>query len=155
MTAHPAAELPISMDTARHDRTLPGQLTPMKLRELYHRDKCVLSFELFPPKTDLGMGELMKAVTELARYQPDYFTCTYGAGGSTQQRTLAIASDIRKQFQISVASHLTCVGSTVDQLRNYLGSAAEGIDYIVAARDPARTPSSDPSRAVCSMPANW
>lgn len=112
----------------------------MNLKELYASDKCVLSFELFPPKTDAGVADLMKAVGELAEHKPDYFTCTYGAGGSTRERTMSIAAGVRKQYGIPVASHLTCVGSTREQLREYLNAASEqGIDYIVALRgDPPK-----------------
>jgi methylenetetrahydrofolate reductase (NADPH) len=111
----------------------------MKLNKLYS-EKCALSFELFPPKTDAGVAELMKNVAELAVHKPDYFTCTYGAGGSTRQRTLGIAADVRKLHGIPVASHLTCVGSTREQLREYLSAALENqIDYIVALRgDPPK-----------------
>lgn len=95
----------------------------MKLQELYNSGKCVLSFELFPPKSDAGVAELMKVVGELAVHKPDYFTCTYGAGGSTRERTMTIAAGVRKQYGIPVASHLTCVGSTREQLRDYLNAA--------------------------------
>jgi len=112
----------------------------MSLSQIYQSGKTALSFELFPPKTPQGMGELMNTVKELARYGPDFFTCTYGAGGSTRDRTLDITSQIKSQFQIPVASHLTCVGSTRDQLRSYLHSAQQAhIDYIVALRgDPPK-----------------
>lgn len=112
----------------------------MTLRDAYDSKKPTLSFELFPPKNDSGVGDLMTAVGELSKFQPDYFTCTYGAGGSTRDRTLQIARDIRQKFQIPVASHLTCVGSTVQQLRQYLSEVLESkIDYIVALRgDPPK-----------------
>ena len=112
----------------------------MNLKDLYASDKCILSFELFPPKTDAGVSELMKVVGELAVHRPDYFTCTYGAGGSTRERTMNIAASVRKQYGIPVASHLTCVGSTREQLRDYLNAARQqGIDYIVALRgDPPK-----------------
>jgi methylenetetrahydrofolate reductase (NADPH) len=100
----------------------------------------VLSFELFPPKTDAAVLDLMNTVRELSVHSPDFFTCTYGAGGSTRDRTLSIAAQIRENLQIPVASHLTCVGSTRQQLREYLTAAREkNIDYIVALRgDPPK-----------------
>ena len=112
----------------------------MSLAKLFKSDRRVLSFELFPPKSDQGVADLMTTVDELNRHQPDFFTCTYGAGGSTQNRTLTISGDIRKHKNVPVASHLTCVGSTKDQLRDYLRAAQEaGIDYIVALRgDPPK-----------------
>lgn len=86
------------------------------------------------------MADLMKSVGELTVHQPDFFTCTYGAGGSTRESTLAIARSVRESFKIPVASHLTCVGSTTAGLRNYLRCARENqIDYIVALRgDPPK-----------------
>jgi methylenetetrahydrofolate reductase (NADPH) len=99
-----------------------------------------LSFELFPPKTPAGETSLYAAVEDLTRFRPDFFTCTYGAGGSTRDKTLEIVARVKRQFSLPVASHLTCVGSTVDQLRGYLREAGErGIDYIVALRgDPPK-----------------
>ena len=68
-------------------------------------------------------------------FNPDFLTCTYGAGGSTQGKTLEIVSEVKKRFDVPVASHLTVVGSTVDQLRSYLQDAADqSVDYIVALR---------------------
>jgi methylenetetrahydrofolate reductase (NADPH) len=112
----------------------------MNLKSLYSSKKCVLSFELFPPKSDAGVADLMKTVAELAAHKPDYFTCTYGAGGSTRDRTMSIAAGVKREHGIPVASHLTCVGSTREQLRDYLNAArANGIDYIVALRgDPPK-----------------
>lgn len=112
----------------------------MSLADFFNGSGRGLSFELFPPKTDEGIEPLMETVAELAKYSPDFFTCTYGAGGSTQTRTLKVASNVKKRFNIPVASHLTCVGSTVAQLHEYLQKAhEEGVDYIVALRgDPPK-----------------
>lgn len=112
----------------------------MTLSKLFSTGNRVLSFELFPPKTDAAMADLMKTVEELNRYNPAFITCTYGAGGSTRDRTLSITREVRKLLGKPVASHLTCVGSTKDQLRDYLRSALEaGVDYIVALRgDPPK-----------------
>jgi methylenetetrahydrofolate reductase (NADPH) len=110
----------------------------------YAPGKLGISFELFPPKTVDGDEALLAHVRELARFRPDYITCTYGAGGSTRDKTLEIVRRVKQQFQIPVASHLTCVGSTVDQLRRFLTDADQyGVDYIVALRgDPPRGESS-------------
>ncbi|MDZ4847841.1 MAG: methylenetetrahydrofolate reductase [NAD(P)H] [Pirellulaceae bacterium] len=112
----------------------------MSLAKFFDGSRRGLSFELFPPKSEEGIPALLEAVGELCRYKPDFFTCTYGAGGSTQNRTMQVATAVKKQYGLPVASHLTCVGSTVDQLRQYLSNAkAEGIDYVVALRgDPPR-----------------
>lgn len=112
----------------------------MGLGDFFKGNKKGLSFELFPPKTDEGVIPLLKTVEELMGFGPDFFTCTYGAGGSTRDRTLQILEKVKQQFSIPVASHLTCVGATVDQLRDYLNAAIEiGTDYIVALRgDPPK-----------------
>lgn len=107
----------------------------MRVREAYGPDRFGLSFELFPPKTPKGEDELFVHVAELMAFEPSYITCTYGAGGSTRDKTLEIVSKVHQQHQIPVASHLTCVGATADDLRGYLSEAWEmGIQNVVALR---------------------
>jgi methylenetetrahydrofolate reductase (NADH) len=103
-----------------------------------------LSFELFPPKTPTAEEALWDNLNDLMAFQPDVVTCTYGAGGSTRDKTLGIVTEVRRRFGVRVASHLTCVGSTVEQLRGYLTEAqARGIENIVALRgDPPKGESS-------------
>jgi methylenetetrahydrofolate reductase (NADPH) len=112
----------------------------MSLGSFFAGDRRGLSFELFPPKTDDGVESLMATVGELMEYSPDFFTCTYGAGGSTRDRTLQILKAVKDRYEIPVASHLTCVGTTVEELRDYLRTAiAQRVDYIVALRgDPPK-----------------
>ena len=106
----------------------------MSLSQLF-QSKRVLSFELFPPKTAKGEANLMAHVEQLMQFGPDFITCTYGAGGSTQDKTLEIVRHVKQNFQVPVASHLTVVGSSVDQLRSYLQRAQDmEVDYIVALR---------------------
>ena len=109
------------------------------LSELF-KTKRVLSFELFPPKTEKGEAALYRHVEALLKFTPDFFTCTYGAGGSTQQKTLQILDHVKQNFNIPVVSHLTCVGSSVDQLREYLQQAkSQSVDSIMALRgDPPK-----------------
>lgn len=116
----------------------------MALSDFFGRDQFGLSFELFPPKTDAGLAALYRHVEVLLQFEPNFITCTYGAGGSTQEKTLQIVAAVKEKFQVHVASHLTCVGSTVDDLRGYLTTAAErGVDSIVALRgDPPKGESS-------------
>lgn len=106
----------------------------------YPSHRFTLSFELFPPKTPAGEAAMYENVRHLMDFRPDVVTCTYGAGGSTRDKTLDITSQVRKRFGVRVASHLTCVGSTVDQLRSYLSDARQaGIQNIVALRgDPPK-----------------
>ena len=107
----------------------------INLADLYQSGRPAISFELFPPKTDKGMALLEQNVTRLKEFHPSYFTCTYGAGGSTQTKTLDVVERVRELTGLPVASHLTCVGSTVDQLREYLkGAKSRGADHIVALR---------------------
>src|SRR4029078_13276187 len=102
--------------------------------------KFGLSFELFPPKTEAGETELFDHVGELVALRPDYITCTYGAGGATRAKTLDIIENVRRRFGTMTASHLTCVGATVEELREYLREAQRrGVSNIVALRgDPPK-----------------
>ncbi len=111
-----------------------------KLSQAYGPGKFGLSFELFPPKTPAGDQELFHHVEKLHAFRPDFITCTYGAGGSTRQKTLDIVELVNRRFGCMVASHLTCVGSSVDELRAYLTDAVRRqIGNIVALRgDPPR-----------------
>ena len=111
-----------------------------KLAEHYRASKCAISFELFPPKTDKGVQTLCENVKRLTDFGPSYFTCTYGAGGSSQGKTLEVLSKVREITNLPVATHLTCVGMTVEQLTEYLKTAkASGVDYVVALRgDPPK-----------------
>ncbi len=106
----------------------------------FYENRIGLSFELFPPKTAQGEQSLFENLAELMAFRPDFVTCTYGAGGSTRTKTLEIVTQVKQRFSVPVASHLTCVGSSVEQLCDYLRAAAQqGIDAIVALRgDPPR-----------------
>ncbi len=108
----------------------------MSLSQTYTPDRLVVSFELFPPKTEKGMAALFKNLDELVTCNPAFITCTYGAGGSTQKKTLEVLDGVLARYDgIPVASHLTCVGATVDELRAYIDEACRrGIQYIVALR---------------------
>jgi methylenetetrahydrofolate reductase (NADPH) len=106
----------------------------------YPSRPLTLSFELFPPKTPAAEASLWENLDRLMDFQPDVITCTYGAGGSTREKTLEVVSEVKRRYGVRVASHLTCVGSTVDELRDYLARAQRlGVDNIVALRgDPPR-----------------
>ncbi|MCB1758825.1 MAG: methylenetetrahydrofolate reductase [NAD(P)H] [Gammaproteobacteria bacterium] len=92
------------------------------------------SLELFPPKTDAGMEKLQNSVARLRRLEPRYFSVTYGAGGSTQERTLETVEWLCGQG-IETAPHLSCIGSSRDQVRAILAHyLAKNIDRIVALR---------------------
>ena len=115
-----------------------GAQSSMILPELYASSPFVLSFELFPPKTDAGMDNLLENLRRLLAFHPDFVTCTYGAGGGTRSKTLETLAHVQKLSDVPVASHLTCVCATVDELKAYLATAAEqGIENIVAIRGDA------------------
>jgi methylenetetrahydrofolate reductase (NADPH) len=107
----------------------------MRVADAYGAGKFGLSFELFPPKTPESEAELFRHLVDLAAFHPSYITCTYGAGGSTRTKTLDVIERVRRDFRCPVASHLTCVGSTIADLRAYLNEAlARGVSNIVALR---------------------
>jgi methylenetetrahydrofolate reductase (NADPH) len=112
----------------------------MTIAEAYGPNRFGLSFELFPPKTPEALASLEHHVAELVKFQPSFITCTYGAGGSTQDRTLEVIGGVRQRHNLPVATHLTCVGRTPPELRAYLAKAAElGVDNVVALRgDPPK-----------------
>ncbi|WP_439863834.1 methylenetetrahydrofolate reductase [NAD(P)H] [Pseudomonas antarctica] len=93
------------------------------------------SFEFFPTKTDAGHEKLMATATQLARYNPDFFSCTYGAGGSTRDRTINTVLQLESQVHVPAAPHLSCVGDSKDDLRSLLTQyKSAGIKRIVALR---------------------
>ena len=112
----------------------------MTLAHAYGPNLFGLSFELFPPKTPEGMASLERHVAELVKFQPSYITCTFGAGGSTQDSTLEVISGVRSRHSLPVATHLTCVGLTPPRIHEYLSRAvAQGVENVVALRgDPPR-----------------
>ncbi|MAD44477.1 MAG: methylenetetrahydrofolate reductase [NAD(P)H] [Oceanospirillaceae bacterium] len=93
-----------------------------------------LSFEFFPTKTDEGTEKLLAVRDELAAYNPEFFSVTYGAGGSTRDRTYAIVNEIQRRG-IAAAPHLSCVGDSKAEIRELLTRYQEiGISRIVALR---------------------
>jgi methylenetetrahydrofolate reductase (NADPH) len=93
------------------------------------------SFEFFPPKTEEGKVKLRETRDALAKVKPKYFSVTFGAGGSTQQGTRETVLEIQRDTGIDAAPHLSCIGSTRDNIRALInGYKAEGIKRIVALR---------------------
>lgn len=107
----------------------------MRLSELFASSKPVLSIEIFPPKTPEGDAALRRNLQTLVEYKPSFVSCTYGAGGSTRDRTLAWCREIQETFGRTAMAHFTCVGSTRDELVQWLTTAKEaGIHNIMALR---------------------
>lgn len=100
----------------------------------------LISFEVFPPKTDAAYENLQQILPDLVRLRPDFMTVTYGALGTTRERTLEIASGIQQKFSVPTACHLTCVGSSRADLAQILRDIHNaGIRNIVALRgDPPK-----------------
>ena len=90
---------------------------------------------MFPPKTEQGERALFRHVARLVEFEPSFLTCTYGAGGSTQGKTLEISARVHTDHNLPVATHLTCVGRTAEELRDYLSEAeSRGVTSVVALR---------------------
>ena len=105
----------------------------------------VFSFEFFPPKTDAGEQQLWSAISDLSQLSPTFVSVTYGAGGSTRDRTVRITGRILAETGMDAVAHLTCVGSTEAELREVLASYQEaGISNLLALRgDPPGGPGTE------------
>ncbi len=105
----------------------------VKLSEMM-KEKMLLSFELFPPKTDKGMENLPGTIEHLCKYKPEYISCTYGAGGTNVGKNMDVCKMIQDAGTVPV-THFTCIGNTAegikDQLQNYLDN---GVDHMLALR---------------------
>ncbi len=113
----------------------------MRIDELHDRGHPVFSFEFFPPKTDEGAANLMRSAAELkGMVAPDFISVTYGAGGSTRERTLEVVTRIQQELGVTAMAHLTCGGHTIDELREVLGAlVGSGIENVLALRgDPPK-----------------
>src|SRR3954464_6712188 len=108
----------------------------MRIDELLRSsDEPVFSFEFFPPKSEQGEVNLAPALKDLVRLEPAFVSVTYGAGGSTREKTIEIVSRIERDFGLEAVAHLTCVNATVDALRATLDQMRDaGIDNVLALR---------------------
>lgn len=107
----------------------------IKLSQLFNNQRLTVSIEIFPPKTADGDSALRKNLSQLVTHRPGFVSCTYGAGGSTRDRTLAWCREIQGDFQTPAMAHFTCVGSTREELLDWLEAAkSAGIRNIMALR---------------------
>ena len=112
----------------------------MRIDEILDERRPVFSFEFFPPKTKQGIAQLKGALEELGQDEPAYVSVTYGAGGSTRDRTVEVTKWIKQELRIEAMAHLSCVGEPVDRLREILDEIRDaGIENVLALRgDPPR-----------------
>lgn len=107
----------------------------MKIIELFKKDGLVLSLEIFPPRRDYPLETIFATLDELKKLQPGFISVTYGAGGSNRDRTVEIASRIKKEYGIESLAHLTCVAHSKAEVEFLLDRLiSEGIDNIMALR---------------------
>jgi methylenetetrahydrofolate reductase (NADPH) len=105
----------------------------MHIQDIFASHPTTFSFEFFPPKTPEAWEELFLNIAELQPLQPSFVSVTYGAGGSTRERTHDLIQRIQRETSLTAVSHLTCVCHTEDQLRAILERYAEsGIENILA-----------------------
>jgi len=101
-------------------------------------DGPVFSFEFFPPKTDEGDRNLRATLEDLRAFEPDFVSVTYGAGGTTRGRTVELTHWIKQDLGIEAMAHLSCVGSTREDLQEILdGMQRAGIENVLALRGDA------------------
>ncbi len=107
----------------------------MKIIESLKKDTLSVSFEVFPPKTEMGFDSVKAATEEIAKLKPAFMSVTYGAGGGTSRYTLEIAKNIKEQYGVPTLAHLTCVSSSRDTVRERIREIKDaGMENIMALR---------------------
>jgi methylenetetrahydrofolate reductase (NADPH) len=107
----------------------------MRIDEILAGEGPVFSFEFFPPKTEAGEQNLYAALSELRTLEPAFVSVTYGAGGSSREKTIEIVKRIKEELGLEAMAHFTCVGATVAELKATLDEMrAAGIDNVLALR---------------------
>ena len=120
---YPASWSTLLVTVPRIDEIIAGKGAP------------VFSFEFFPPKSDDGEANLRRALRELSPLAPDFVSVTYGAGGTTRDRTVDIVASLRQEFGLEAMAHFTCVNATVDDLRTTLDRMRDaGVENVLALR---------------------
>jgi methylenetetrahydrofolate reductase (NADPH) len=107
----------------------------MRIDQLLGKGKPTISFEFFPPKNEAGFAQLYQTIEDLRPLNPSYVSVTYGAGGSTRQKTVDLVGRIQREIGIRSMAHLTCVGHTADQIGGILDELWNtGIRNVLALR---------------------
>ena len=116
-----------------------------RIGDLLRQGARSFSFEFFPPKDEAGEEVLWRSISELEPLKPTFVSVTYGAGGTTRDRTLAITARIARETSLLPMAHLTCVGHTTDELARILHSLSEsGVRNVLALRgDPPGGPGTE------------
>lgn len=106
-----------------------------KIPDIFKKKTLTYSFEFFPPKTDKGFQNLLETICGLAEFQPDFVSCTYGAGGGNREKTFDIVQHVQDEHGIVGLAHLTCVLNTKDELKVILNDIkGRGICNVLALR---------------------
>ena len=107
----------------------------MRIDEILATGPPAFSFEFFPPKTDRGEHNLYAALQELRPLEPSFVSVTYGAGGSTREKTIEIVKQLKREYGLEAMAHFTCVGATVPQLHGTLEEMSlAGVENVLALR---------------------
>ncbi|MCX7984588.1 MAG: methylenetetrahydrofolate reductase [NAD(P)H] [Bacteroidetes bacterium] len=107
----------------------------MNIREIFQQPGPHFSFEFFPPKTEQASMQLFNSIKELTPLKPSYVSVTYGAGGSTRSYTKDLVVRLQKETQLTVVSHITCVGASRDEIRALIDEYQQaGIENFMALR---------------------
>ncbi|MFN8640576.1 MAG: methylenetetrahydrofolate reductase [NAD(P)H] [Candidatus Binatia bacterium] len=112
----------------------------MRIRSLFDQAPPVFSFEFFPPRTEAGERSLLRTIENLRPLAPSFVSVTYGAGGTTREKTIEIVGRIKREQGLEAMAHLTCVGHSRDEIAAILDRlAAAGLENVLALRgDPPR-----------------
>ena len=122
----------------------------MKITDIINQDSLLLSFEVFPPKTQTSFESVKHATEEIAKLKPSFMSVTYGAGGGTSQFTLDIAKNIKDLYNVPTLAHLTCVSSTKATVKEKIRAIADsGIQNVMALRGDI------PDSMIGSDPNSW
>jgi methylenetetrahydrofolate reductase (NADPH) len=107
----------------------------MRIDQLFNLNKPTISFEFFPPKNEQGFKNLYQTIEDLRPLRPSYVSVTYGAGGSTREKTVELVEKIQNEIKIRAMAHLTCVGHTADEIGGILDDLWKcGIRNVLALR---------------------
>lgn len=107
----------------------------MRIDEIITKERPCFSFEFFPPKSEQGMEQLLQTVSRLKQLGPAFVSVTYGALGTTRDRTIEIVKHIRDEIELEAMAHFTCVGATIDELHKVLAEMERaGFENVLALR---------------------